>query len=59
VQGPSSLSIFSFDIKDYMNVIEVSSAPKPQEEEVTLSNAIKDRLLLMLSHLQKNVADLV
>jgi hypothetical protein len=53
------MSIFSFDIKDYMNVIEVSSAPKPQQEEVTLSNAIKDRLLLMLSHLQKNVADLV
>ena len=42
-----------------MNESEVSSAPKPQQEEVTLSNEVKDRLSHMLPHLQKDVANLL
>ena len=59
VQSPPSLSVFSFNVKDYMNESKVNFAPKPQQEKVTLSNVVKDRLSLMLTHLQKDVANLV
>ena len=53
------MSVFSFNIKDYIEEGEVSSsASKIHQEGHVLSAKIRDRLQLMLPHLEKDIADL-
>lgn len=58
-QNSRSLSIFSFNIKDYIEEEEVSSwAPEAHQEKI-LADVVKDQLLEMLPHLEQNIAALV
>ncbi|XP_066327667.1 uncharacterized protein [Miscanthus floridulus] len=58
-QSPLPPSLFSFNIRDYIEEGKVSSsAPKTHQEEIALSAATKDQLQLMLPHLEKDTADL-
>ena len=60
VQGPSSLSVFPFDINDYIEEGEIScSVPDAHQAEHILLAATKDQLQLMLPHLERDIADLV
>lgn len=59
-QSPLSLSVFSFDIKDYIEEGEVSSSvSKIHHDEPVLLVVIRGQLQLMLPHLEKDIADLV
>ena len=59
-RGSPSLNVFPFDIKDYIEVGEIShSTPDTHQEEHILSAATKDRLRLMLPHLERDITDLV
>ena len=60
VPGSSSLNVFPFDIKDYIEEVEISCfAPDTTQEEHVLSAATKDRLQLMPPYLERYIADLV
>ena len=59
-QSSPSLNVFPFDIKDYIEEGEIGcSAPDTHQEEHVLSSATRDRLQLMLSHLERDITDLV
>lgn len=54
------MSIFSFDIGDYIEEGEVnSSVPKTHQEGTILSASTRDQLKSMLPHLEKDIANLV
>lgn len=61
LQAPNSpsLSVFSFNIKDYIEEGEISSfASKIHQEEPILLAVVRGQLELMLPHLEKDIADL-
>ena len=58
-QSSPSLNVFPFDIKDYIEEREIGcSAPDTHQEEHVLSSVTRDRLQLMLPHLEKGIANL-
>ena len=59
VQGPSSLSVFPFDINNYIEVGEISCSISDPLQEHVLSAATRDRLQSMLPYLKRDIADLV
>ena len=54
------MSVFSFNIEDYIEEDEVgSSAVLPRQEEIILADAVKDRLREILPYLEQDIFNLV
>jgi len=58
-QSSPSLNVFPFDIKDYIEEGEIGCSAPDTHQEHALSSTTRDRLQLMLPHLERDITDLV